>query len=330
MKKTLKIIIIFLVSLFFFDRSLSLIIQYSENNFFDKGLLEKPLKKYLKFNDINTLLIGTSRTYEAIHPVYLKNIKDMKILKIAFSGHGPKYNYFFYKLYRKINKQPEYLIYGVDYFIFTLKTSIGVLSDIVIDEPYKIRINLLSPSLLLLKNKFWNDIFLNDFATLLNYKQRKSKYTFLTSLQTYSGQLKHSSSNQKIITKADKKYKRKIYLGIPGVEGIYFEKLLGLLKKDNVKVILISIPEYIGTYKTNIFRRYFMKDLGDLEDKYKNIVVMNFNKPGIFPLSNEKYFLDGGYGKGNSHMTKEGAKLFNQILSKRIKKYLLNNKKRNN
>lgn len=324
MKKTIIIVLIFFISLFCFDRILSFLIAYAENNFFNQNLLEKPLRKYLKNKEFNTLLLGTSRTYEGIHPENLKEIKEMKIFKNAYVGHGPKYNYFFYKMYRKIKGQPKYLIYGVDYFIFSIKTPIGSLLDLNIDEPQKTDINLLSHSLLLVKRKKKNDLFFNDLIGMLKKRGAGSRYKSIIELQKYTGAEKDKFNDLKVITSPPKGgFKKTGFFMPPGVEGEYFFKLLKMLEIDKVTVFLIAIPEYIGTFRTNRFRRKFIRILRRIEYKHKNIKVLNFNKLKGFKLNNSDYFLDGGYGKTNSHLSKQGSLIFNHLLSERLKKYFL-------
>ena len=326
MKKTILIILLFFVLFVSFDRFFSFIIVYAENNFFNKSSMKEPLKKYLKNKDFNTLLFGTSRTYEGIHPENFKDIKELKMFKIAFVGHGPKYNYFFYKMYKREAGIPEYLIYGIDYFIFNLKTPILPLSEVEVDESQKVKIDFFSPSFLLLKNKKKNDIFFNDTIEFLKYKSDESRVKFLSDLQVYLGADKALFKKHKVITEKPRKYKRIGYFPSPGKEGYYFSKLLDQLKKDKVKVIFVIIPEHFGTFKTNWGRKKLYIYLDEIKKKYENIKVWNFNKRKIFTLHNSEYFLDGGYGKTNSHLSKKGSMIFNQKLKVKLKNYLKKNK----
>jgi hypothetical protein len=111
------------------------------------------------------------------------------------------------------------------------------------------------------------------------------------------------------------------YTPYPGEEGIYFTKLLKECEADGVQVILVFLPDYIGTYTSNFQGKAFKKDIQRLTRFCKNVFIYDYNHPQVFPLQNADYFLDGGYGKTNSHLSREGARIFNRMLVKDLKKH---------
>ncbi len=98
--------------------------------------------------------------------------------------------------------------------------------------------------------------------------------------------------------------------------------LLDELHKDGVTVILLIIPDHFGTYRTNINRKRFRMDLQRLSKGMPNVHIMNYNHPKKFPLHNVKFFINGGWSRTNSHLSRTGAKVFNLMFIKDLKKLL--------
>ncbi len=59
------------------------------------------------------LILGTSCTYEGIHPKHIKKFANINALKYAYQGRGPKNSLAFYRMYKKYKGTPKYVIYGV-------------------------------------------------------------------------------------------------------------------------------------------------------------------------------------------------------------------------
>ena len=58
------------------------------------------------------LVLGTSRTYEAIHPTAIERAFGLKAFKSAGRGKGPRYQYEFYRLYAPMFGAPRVLLLG--------------------------------------------------------------------------------------------------------------------------------------------------------------------------------------------------------------------------
>ncbi len=304
--------------LIFFDRSLSYFIFKYNYKFFKNNPIEKPLSKYLRDHDFNTLIIGTSRTYQAIHPELIKS-PQITPFKWSHAGNGPKYNYYFYKLYKKIEGTPKMVVLGMDYFIYSIASSSLSLSEVKEHTSTSIMRHFFSPTLLLLKNKSETDILLNDILNSIKISEL-SLYNKIKDAQTYTGVEKSALPNLKIITEDYPSYKRRIFWRLPGKEGDYFIKMLDEIQKDKAVIVLVVIPDYIGTVKTNISQKRFKRHLNRLTKKYNNLIILNYNFNRKFNLKDESLFIDGGYGIGNSHMSKKGAEIFNKMLKSDLKK----------
>ena len=81
---------------------------------------------------------------------------------------------------------------------------------------------------------------------------------------------------------------------------------------------MIGIPDYIGTYESNIHKDKFTRDIRNLINNRKEFWFLNYNHPEHFDLENGDYFKDGKYGLMNSHLSYYGSIPFNKILSEDI------------
>jgi len=281
--------------------------MYSENEYFEV------LGNYLKKKKYDTLILGTSRTYDAIHPVYIRSTVGKRAYREASHGKGAKYNYYFYKEYRKLAGIPEVVIYGVDYFIFNTDSNEKWLSRFKLEGGDSA---LWSDFSLLLSNKDKIDRTLNNGIgelkkVLLGKKRGISASMAIKIAQKYTGL---PSNPGKLIKKRPRRMRYSSYIRYPGREGKYFGMLLEELAKDGVKVMLVLLPDYIGTYMTNNQKRACVTDLRRLAEKYDGIKLYNYNMPEVFPIDRDLFFLDGGYGNPNSHLSATGAEYLNKKL----------------
>jgi len=328
-KKYLGGFFLFILLLFLFDRALFLVIERVEAGFYSKNKFEQRFKRYMKDKRFNTLIFGTSRTYEGIHPYYIEKILGQKAFKETFQGKGPKYNYYFYRLYKKYAGTPKVVIYGVDYFIYTLTSDRKYMARF--DPKWMARfdiknrekkINYFSSPLLLVEHKKKIDNFYNNI--LIRLKEKRSPDQESGSIQDFIDIQEYTGADlppKKVITKRPPKFTRQFYPRSPGEEGHFFMDLLDELDRDNVTVVLVLLPDYFGTYKTNFQRNDFIQHLKTLKRKYKKLFIYNYNRPRRFKLDNPFYFIDGGYGNSNSHLSKKGAREFNNLLAKDLRKH---------
>jgi len=306
------------MSVILFDRLSSFLIFECNHILFSDNNFEVKITDHLQKNNYNSLIMGSSRTYEGIHPALLESEK-LHPFKWGFAGFGPKYNYYFYKLYKKVNKKPKTIILGVDYFVYTLFSSPSALGELNTGPDTGFTLNYLDPSILLLKNKKKIDIILKDIVGSLNPAKNAPKRD-IEEIQSYTGSHKSGMKNYKVYTERTRRFKGSAFTKPPGSEGEYFFKMLDEFREDNVNLILVVIPEYIGTFRTNKFQRIFRMHLKRLKKKYENIRILNYNYIKKFNLGDASLFLDGGYGYTNSHLSKKGAEIFNKMLKKDLEK----------
>lgn len=317
-------ILLFLFT-FLCDRGLYYLLFNLETGLYSKNDFEQRFAKYMEGKSFSTLIFGTSRTYEGIHPVYIEDKLGEKCFKEAFQGKGPEYNYHFYQLYKQYAGVPKVVIYGVDYFIYTVASEHQWMSRFT-KTLHRHPDPFFAAPLLLLKNKQNLDKFYTSVMNRLNdsvaAKKDDNQFKDIIDVQQYTGEAK---SKLRMKTKAYKNFERQPYPRYPGAEGSWFVKLLDLLDKDGVTVILVSLPDYIGSYKTNYQRDKFIQNLKGLMRKRKKVHVLNYNRPRRFELNKLNYFNDGGYGETNSHLSELGARIFTNKLAEEIRKYYKEN-----
>lgn len=265
------------------------------------------------------LILGTSRTYDGIHPGYIQDELGVKAFKEAFVGKGPMYNYLFYEQYKKTLGIPRVVIYGLDYFLFNITSERHWLkrfpASLVDGNYFKSGISLL------LVNKSRIDEFGNTFINSMknnpwadvNYLNEMD----LARMDAYRGVV----SPGKIDSVEPPRFRKVMFFGPPGKEGDYFFRLLDELRRDKVTVLLVAMPEFIGTYRTNSNHRKFLRNFRKLGHAYDNVHFYNYDDPKSFDLANPDYFIDGGYGKTNSHLSRAGAEIFNRMLVRDLRRY---------
>lgn len=312
MKKKLLTVLILFISLILFDRLFAYLIFECNHYFFKDNSFEERLTSHLQEHDYNALILGSSRTYEGIHPSLIKNEK-LHPFKWSYSGFGPKYNYYFYNLYKKIKGKPKVVIFGIDYFIYTLFSSPSALAELNIEEAVQFKQNYLDPSILLLKNKKKLDIVLKEITGSFR-PEVNSPVRDIEKIQFYCGSGKSDLKDHKVFKRKTRFFKGVAFTKPPGSEGEYFLRMLDELRDDKVDIILVAIPDYIGTFRTNRFQVVFRKHMKKLRNMYENIKLLNYNYMQKFSLADDSLFLDGGFGFTNSHLSNDGAAIFNKML----------------
>jgi hypothetical protein len=325
-KKYLFGLLIFILFLFAFDRGIFYLIRTWGSSYYKKQDLKKIFFQKRDFNKgflklpkgtYNTLIMGSSRTHRGIHPYYLYKQIKQKAFKIAKAKIRVKFNYYFYQEYKKLAGIPKVVIYGLDYFIFKLESHQFFMGAVADENTGGDRYN--QGLLLLWSNKQRIDSFFNDFIEQLKskFKSEKANPNTFKIIDPFVGYDK----KKPLKLKKPSRFKKHEYVPYPSQEGVYFTKLLKEWEEDGVQVILVFLPDFIATYESNYQLDLFKKDIRQLTAPYKNVFIYDYNHPDKFPLSNPAYFIDGAYGRTNSHLSREGAKLFNRILIRDIKKH---------
>ncbi len=330
--RVVRIIILIFLSLFFFftfDRGAYILFKKISTQFYNKPIknsINEIIDDEAK-NFFNTLILGSSRTKQGIHPWYINKYLGLHAYKNAGAGQYLKYNYYYYKIFKKKYKIPDYLIYGFDYFIFNLRTSrikMNLLSgkkikrknDLKIDTSSSL-LNIINNPSLLLQNKEKINTFMIDVLDRLSGKNRElNKKNLITN---FKGQKR---SVPKKMLEEPLKWEKKPYTKYPGSEGKYLDLLFDELKDDNVKIFIVILPDFINVYKTNYERELFFRETKLIFKKYENVTILNYYTPNKFDITNSDMFRDGAFGKISSHLSFYGAKELNKLLCLDMKKII--------
>lgn len=320
--------LLFVLLLFLFDRGLFFLGHGLEKSYYGKknlmGIFFQKRdfnKKFLNLpkGTYNTLILGSSRTHRGIHPFYIHRRLKQKAFKIAKAKVRLKFNYYFYQQYKERAGVPKVVIYGLDYFMFKLESHPYFLQFVEPESggenPKK---NYNGGLSLLVSNKEKIDSLINTVLEQWNesLNPAASGGGSFNVIDPFIGYRKQ----EPIKSRKRRRFKRFDYEGYPGVEGEYFSKLLDQWQKDGVKVALVHLPDYIGTHQSNHHYDRFKKEIRTLTAAYKNVSIFDYNHPEQFSLKKDAYFLDGGYGKTNSHLSLSGARVFHRKFLKDLKK----------
>ena len=82
----------------------------------------------------------------------------------------------------------------------------------------------------------------------------------------------------KLITQMPRNLHLHRYWPYPGKEGPYLKQLLEEWDRDGVTVLMVIIPDYIGTYETNFEQQKSLNDLRRLTRDHPNVHIYNLNR----------------------------------------------------
>jgi len=325
-----------LLVLFFllFDRSGALLFREMHFHLYSGVKVRKSVfgkREIIKKGFYDTLIFGSSRTAAAIHPLYLYNHLGLKAYRMAKSDRYPHYYYLVYRNFKNRFGKPKYLIYGVDYFMFNMKTSKFLLMSASMKRRRVRKIDIL-------KKPPAAPALLGEVSFLLRWK-RKLDRTISDILYKYALELDRPAESginaagisrftgNKVTVKSSSliqpdRWEKFPYIHSDHGEGDYLKRLFDELEGDGVSVFLVDIPDFIGTYESKSEKTRFLKDIRSLIRGRKNFYFLHYNHPEKFDLSNPRYFKDGKYGEENSHMSYYGSIPFNRMLAEDLKRYI--------
>lgn len=300
----------FLVVLLVLDRALSWTMHGLEASYYSGGNdFERQLAAYLDARSFDTLVLGTSRTEEAILPVLLEveaRPRVLRVFKEASQGKGPRYQLQFYRLFKKHAGRPRLVVLGIDYFVYSIESDrrwLSRFSQAGAWQPPPAR----PAPLRLLQRKHQHDSFFNDLIGDLNDRAGR-RVAPGSDLFEQSRRYRGASADpDRLVIEEPPSYKRRPMPRAPGVEGQDVERLLAETGADGVRMVLVSLPDHIGSYRTNVEIPMFHAHLQELSRRHPHVSVLIYNDPARFDLDDPSLFLDGGWGRTNSHLSSWGA-----------------------
>ncbi len=326
MKKRIYLILLFMFFFIIFDRGGAYLFRELNYSFYSSNQMKKNSfgkPRLVKKGFYDSMIFGSSRTVQSIHPEYLFKDLGLKALCEAKNDRYPEYFYRFYRRFKNSYGIPKYVFYGVDYFLFKKRTIKQALWNLSERKRLARRINFR-------KRLNKNSKFLSHISLLFRVKDKIDKtsesYLYKMSMEWDIVDKKNTEvagiSNflgKKKVLKAKLRIKPATWEKFPYInsengEGPYLKLLFDELEKDGVKVFVVGIPSYIGSYESNYEQDKFSSDIRNLIRRRERFWFFNYNHPDKFDLGNYEYFTDGGYGYENSHISYLGGIPFNKLL----------------
>jgi len=261
------------------------------------------------------LVLGTSRTFEGVHPYYLIHGLKKTVFKEAYVGKGPRYNYHFYREFKKRFPVPKLVIYGIDHFIYGVRSSRLLQARLGVRPEREGR--GMRPLLLLSEKPRVDDVLLRTLALIESecLGRRSGHDRDQAFMASYVG----SPARRQVVENRPLRFPRYRFRRFPGREGEFLKRLLQELRQDRVPICLLILPDHAGTLASNRGQGMFRKELKRLSREFTNAFVCDLGDPRVFPVGRSDYFLNGGYGQANSHLSRAGAALLNELLVRALK-----------
>lgn len=325
-----------LLALFFllFDRGAALLFREINYSLYSNVNIRKSIfgkKEIIKKDFYDALIFGSSRTAAGIHPLHLYDHLGLKAYRMAKSDRYPHYFYLAYRNFKKQYGKPKYLIYGMDYFMFDMKTSKFLLVSASMKRRKIKKIDIF-------KRPPEDHSLMGEVSLMFRWKKKLDRtvsdilYKYSLELDSPGGSgvnaagISRFTGNMTTLKPASlirpEKWNKKTYVNSSNGEGEYLVRLFDELEKDGVFVFLVDIPDFIGTYESKSEKDLYLKDLRTLIRGRENFYLLQYNHPEKFDLSNPRYFKDGEYGEENSHLSHFGSIPFNRMLSEDLKRYI--------
>jgi hypothetical protein len=311
--------LVFAVALVVFDRALYWGIGALQARVMRGTELRHLLGAVERKPDYEWLVLGTSRTYEALHPSAIERAFGVKAFKSAGRGKGPRYQYEFYRLYTPMFGAPRVLLLGIDAFMFGIRSDDPYLRQLEREASPGAQASLFWPPLRLAAHRREVTSAVLRILERLQFELTPDDPQFSVELmQAYAGTVPARPPEQA----EPASYVRVPHDGFPGAEGEYFQKLIAACMADGVTVVLIYPPDVVGTQRTHEDHAAFLDEIRGLVKDCPACFVLDYGEPSRFPSADIRYFIDGAYGVTNSHLSKAGAEAFAEFWVPDVKRIL--------
>ena len=304
---------LFAACLIVFDRALMALVVVAETRAHRVLPIEARLQAERRNGVYQLLLLGTSRTYQALLVAEIESGTGLKTWKETGSGKGPRYYRLFYDHFARVMGPPRAVVIGADYFLGQTKTKTGYLErfpETAGRQPAE------GGPLLLVGNKRRIDELVTEVLDNPDDDQDLTDPP-QSAMARYRGRTAPGRVNPTVPERH-----LTLGFGFPGKEGTYLLELIERCRDDGVPVVLVGLPEYIGTYRTNFEQAAYDRHYRAIAGRYPNVRFFNYNDPAVFPLDRADLFYDGAYGRTNSHLRSPGAVMLTGMLLKDLEHVL--------
>ncbi len=306
-----RLALVFVASAFVCDRTLYALLDWTDRAVERRPEMRRRLEGIEDKPAYQWLILGTSRTFEALHPALIAKQAGIRAFKEASKGKGLRYHYGFYRLYREVVGKPRLVIYGLDYFMFANPSDPGLLRRFGGRAGRASAPATLWPPLLTVAHKAENDQTILRILEQLQLRLTSAMGEFdpnddVADMEAYTGRTDSRVDERP----APRGFPTVGYARYPGLEGEYLTRLLRAWQDDGVPVVLVYPPDYEATRLTNIEHDQLIAEIRRLTATCAICAVLDYSAPARFPTSNAAFFWDGGFGNPNSHLSKAGAEAF--------------------
>jgi hypothetical protein len=313
-RRIARLVLAFLASVFVCDRAMYAVLDWTDRAVDRRPEMRRKLEGVSDRPAYQWLILGTSRTFEALHPALIANQSGVRAFKEASKGKGLRYHYEFYRLYREVVGKPRLVIYGLDYFMFANPSDPGLLRRFGGAVSRASAPTALWPPLLTLAHKAEDDQTILRILEQFQLRLTSAMGEFdpnddVADMEAYTGRTDSRVDERP----AGAGFSTVGYARYPGLEGEFLVKLLRAWQDDGVQVVFVYPPDYEATRRTNIEHDALIAEVRQLTAQCATCAVLDYSSPSSFPTSNAAFFWDGGFGNPNSHLSKAGAEAFTRI-----------------
>lgn len=297
--------------------TLCYLLQYS----IDTGLRKTDFRNFKEWNDIfnsringDLIISGSSRAWVHFSPQMLDSAFLLNSYNLGINGYRFLMQSYKWQVYLKYNKKPRYLIQSLDAFMFERQTGLH--------EKYQFLPYLHDETISKALNEYQKLTLAEKFIPLFKYNNQLPSVcvgltTSLLNIEIASEKYKgFKAQDKKWDTSFDRykaKYKDGVRLGIDSLSLIRFDQLLEHCKKNDIKVIFVYSPEYIGVQKLYKNKNEIMQLCQDFAKKYE-VPLLDYSTDSL--CLNTKYFYN------SQHLNKEGVEIFNKHLIKDLGNFI--------
>jgi hypothetical protein len=309
-----RLALVFLAAAFVCDRTMYALLDWTDRAVERRPETRRKLEGIRDKAAYQWLILGTSRTFEALHPAFIAQLTGVRAFKEASKGKGLRYQYEFYRLYRDVVGRPRLIIYGLDYFMFANPSDPGQLRRLGGSVGRPPTATAFWPPLMTVAHKAEDDQAILRILEHIQWRLASTAGEFdpdnnVRDMEAYTGR----TDSRVVQGPAPAGFATAGYARYPGLEGEFFVKLLRAWQNDGVPAVFVYPPDYEATRQTNIEHGAFIAEIRRLTAGCATCAVLDYSAPATFPTSNAAFFWDGGYGNPNSHLSRAGAEAFARI-----------------
>jgi len=278
------------------------------------------LTSHYAIEPADVLILGDSHVSAALDPT-LFAAQGLSALSYAKGGHYAEFNEAFYIHYRRLYAPPKAVIISAPYFMFANGSDASALLSLLdfrdLTAYYWNKQTLTAPNFYQYGALF-QEIPLYGRRLLGGQRHALMQYGYYDTIDANFRTKQLTAATAGAPTTASPidyvadGYSKTAADNRANLE--FFQRLIQRLDADQVTVLLVETPEYIGTQQYIAAKDVFYAEVQAEITAYPHVtLIRQADIPEIDP-HDETLFSDGGYGMGNSHLSYKGSQIYTQAL----------------